>query len=898
MTRRILAAAASGIVALSTPVPAQAEPEPPVYGRVVTVAGTGEQGYSGDGWPATQARLGDLLSIAVGPDGSVHITDHLNKRLRRVDPEGVIDTVPGTRGLRSPETDGPEHDGWIYSPSNGPTASAVAADGTLYLATDQEIRRYGRDGKHTVIGGNGELGFTDGNGGDGGPATEAWIYEPRDIAVTDDGSVYVADYHNGRIRRIDPHGVISTVAGGGNSSAAEGKPATRADLDAPAGVAVAADGTVYFVQEGDGTVYRVGPDGLLSHAVDLAGRGRVGGIDVADDGTLYLTDLSRGLVLEAGADGTTAPVGPRLGGRLQDLAVGPNGDLYVAGIAQVLRLVRDGETAPADPPEPATSRWADDEPGTVHPVAGTGTLLEVPVPPGQEPPPGASGVAVGPDGSVYVAEPAGHRVRRIGQDGKAEPFAGTGVKGGDGDGKPAERATLSGPSDVAADAEGNVYIADAGNNRIRRVDADGIISTVTTVEAPRGVAVDRTGAVYVTTGETVARLDARERAVPVAGGGDRWADEADDAPARQADLTGPNAVAVGPDGTVYLTEDGRPAVRAVRPDNVLVTVAGSAYRDRDEGGFAGDGGPATRAELNHPDGVAVGPDGARYVADTYNNRIRRIAPNGTIATVAGTGERADRGDGGPATEAALTEPTDLAFGADGALYVTGTATGRVRRIAPDGTISTLADLAPPDRAERATDTQLSQVRSLAVGVDGTVYVAETSGKVYAVAGDGTLQPVGSDLPARPSVSGHLAAGADGSLYLGIDEIARRTPDGTATIVAATSRSRRNPGRTCRPPPRASGSPISRPARTAPSTWPTARPCTPCTTAGSIRCSPTRARWVASRSVRTARCTRSSGTGCSGRSTAAGRSRWPATASRSRRPPRRRPRTAVRHWRRR
>ncbi len=186
---------------------------------------------------------------------------------------------------------------------------------------------------------------------------------------------------------------------------------------------------------------------------------------------------------------------------------------------------------------------------------------------------------------------------------------------------------------------------------------------------------------------------------------------------------------------------------------------------------------------NHPSGGALGRDGSRYIADTYNNRVRRVDARGTITTVAGTGRYADNGDGGPATKAALAEPTGVDVGPDGTLYVL-TSSNKVRAVGPNGTISTLADL-DPERAHRATDTAFAGLDSFAVGADGTVYLASTSG-VYATKPGGDLRPVHLDTPlsafaehgpTTPPRSAPLATGPDGSLYLVPGAALRAYPDG-------------------------------------------------------------------------------------------------------------------------
>jgi glucose/arabinose dehydrogenase len=215
-------------------------------------------------------------------------------------------------------------------------------------------------------------------------------------------------------------------------------------------------------------------------------------------------------------------------------------------------------------------------------------------------------VAAMPDGGFVVADSTDYRVRRVGASGRIKTIAGTGVPGYSGDGGPGELAQLSGPSGLAAMADGSVLIADLSNNRIRRVAPDGTISTF----AGNGTA-------------------------GFAGDG---------GPATTAQLRFPDAVAVARDGSVLIADRGNERVRRVSPGGTITTVAGDGTA-----GFTGDGGPAAAAELNGPVGVAVAPDGGVLIADSENQRVRRVSPDGTITTVAGTGTLGYSGDGGPAT---------------------------------------------------------------------------------------------------------------------------------------------------------------------------------------------------------------------------------------------------------
>jgi hypothetical protein len=253
-----------------------------VFGQVITtVAGTVVWGHSGEGIPATQAQLNNPFDVAVAPDGSLLIADTGNNSIRRVGPDGLITTLAG-----------PVFEA-IYSGDGGPASQADAAlnpigiaigtDGSVYIAEylNNRIRRIRPNGIITTVAGDGGTGFS----GDGGPATQAMLGNSTGIAVAVDGSVFIADRSNDRIRRVGPDGIITTVAGSGSGGgfSGDGGPATQAKLSNPEDVAVAADGSVLIADRGNRRIRRVGLDGIIT---TLAGNGS--GFGFSGDGSLAI----------------------------------------------------------------------------------------------------------------------------------------------------------------------------------------------------------------------------------------------------------------------------------------------------------------------------------------------------------------------------------------------------------------------------------------------------------------------------------------------------------------------------------------------------------------------------------------------------------------------------------
>jgi len=262
------------------------------------------------------------------------------------------------------------------------------------------------------------------------------------------------------------------------------------------------------------------------------------------------------------------------------------------------------------------------------------------------------------DGNLVVTDCLGGHVYQLAAGGVATVIAGTGVSstagGLSGEGVPALEADIHCPADAGADADGNLLVVDHANNRIRAIGFDGLIDTIIG-SGPIGTASDD---------------------------GDRLGDGG---PALQATLQEPWALAFGPDGLLYFADRDNHAIRTVDSAGIIATIAGTGDR-----GFGGDGGLAIEAQMSRPLGIAVDAAGNLYIADSDNHVIRRVDTHGIITTFAGTGEAGNSGDGGPATEAEINDPNGVAIDAEGNLYFADDVAMVIRRVALDGTISTVA----------------------------------------------------------------------------------------------------------------------------------------------------------------------------------------------------------------
>ena len=333
---------------------------------------------------------------------------------------------------------------------------------------------------------------------------------------------------------------------------------------------------------------------------------------------------------------------------------------------------------------------------------------------------GVSGITADTAGNIYFADVSNHRVRKINTSGIVTTIAGTGTAGYLGDGGPATAARLSAPYGIVADMAGNIYIGDAGNNRIRMISAAGTISTV----AGTG-----TGGF----------------------GGDGGA-------ATAAQLSSPAGVALDIQGNLYVADVLNNRVRMVSPAGTITTVAG-----RGTSGYSGDGGAATGARLDQPLSIAVDGGGNIYISDQFNNRIRKVDVWGDITTLAGNGTAAYGGDGGPASAAMLNRPFGVAIDSFGDLYFSDWGNYRVRKIAFANHIPTFVsgsfdsaalcegtnvDISSLLRVNDADTAQVLTWKVLTGAMHGTIAASYTT-----TASAGIVSPAGITYTPVPGYSG-------------------------------------------------------------------------------------------------------------------------------------------------
>lgn len=729
-------------------------------GVITTVAGNGAPGYSGDNGLAVNAQLQRPNGLAFDANGNLYISDSGANVVREIAAgTGIITTVAGNGTQGSTGNNGPA----ISAELNVPLGLAVDANGNLYIGTYGAIREVAAGtGTITTYAGNGTIGYS----GDNGPATRATIGTPAALAFDAKGDLYFVDSQEDVVREIAAGTqVITTVAGKGPRSygsafSGDGGPATGAQLNSPNGLAVDSTGNLYIADTDNYALREVtAADGIIQTIAggptSLSKQGGDGGpatsayfsfvdcVAIDKSGNLYIADswLNRirkiTLPVNPPSGTTAAPTFKIAAGTyataqtvtISDTTPGAGIDLVINGTAVTTNS--EGYHGPLSvsgsatfqaiavapgylPSAPVTAAYTITTPpnSLISTVAGSGVFGSSGNggPAAQMEFEELDGLAVDSSANLYAVDRNAGLVWEINHaTGVASIVAGDGSYSltNLGDGGPATSAGLYGPTHVAVDHAGNLYIADTYNNRVRMVSAqtgtittyagggsysstygDGGLATAAYLWGPEGLAFDAAGNLYIAdSGDHRIRKVAAATGIitTVAGGGTQGL--GDGGPATSAVLSSPQDVAFDTTGNLYILDAFTERVRMVAASTgIITTVAGNG-----DAGFAGDGGPATSAQIM-PEGIAVDGSGNLYISNWQE--IRMVpAGGGNITTVVGTGYPGFEGDGGAAAMAEFGA-MGIAFDKSGNLYIADESNGRIREVTyPDPAASPVFSLA-------------------------------------------------------------------------------------------------------------------------------------------------------------------------------------------------------------
>jgi sugar lactone lactonase YvrE len=585
-------------------------------------------GRSGGDGTGAAARFRFPHGIAIDVVGNLYVADSSNSTIRKITPAGVVTTLAGTPGVTG-SADG----NGAAAKFNYPRGIAADSASNLYVADthNHTIRKITSAGVVTTLAGSARMiGRADGNG------DVARFSGPTGIAVDEGGNVYVADTGNYTIRKITPAGVVTTLAGtaglpicitrGCGSTDRDGFGATARFYN-PHDIAIDTAGNLY-VADG-GMIRKVSPAGMVTTLTMPEGAGDIsGGLGIATDpaGNLYVTDVAIRKIASAGvvtilaggmkgsADGSgTAAQFAYPSGIVADAA----GNLYVSDTNNhTIRKVTPAGAVTTLAGTAGMTEYDSDLPGSAD---GGGAAARFNTP---------TGIAADAAGNVYVADSGNSTIRKIMPGGIVTTFAGAaGVMGRtDGNGAAARFDSLIG---IVTDTVGNMYVAGAGNNTIRKITSAG---EVTTLAAPTGIgiltggiAIDAGSNLYVSDLLSIHKITSAGVATTLAGGMIGSADGSGAA----AQFNYPHDIASDAAGNLYVADTYNHTIRKITPAGLVTTLAGTA-------GVAGSvDGTGAAARFNNPKGIAVDAVGNVYVADTENSTIRKITPTGNVSTVAG-----------------------------------------------------------------------------------------------------------------------------------------------------------------------------------------------------------------------------------------------------------------------
>jgi sugar lactone lactonase YvrE len=638
----------------------------------------------------------------------------------------------------------------------------VSPKGDIYIArrAHNVISRIDQKGMLVNVVGTGASGYS----GDGGPATKAQLKVPAGLTFDTKGNLYIADRGNHRVRKINKEGIITTVAGNGTAGfSGDGGPATQASLNLPSGLAVDRKGNLYISDRSNNRVRMVNSRGIIK---TIAGNGNEGyhgdnmlalkatldkpfGLALDKDNNLYIADRGNNRIRKIDSSGLISTVAGDGGFYF----IGDNGPSYRASIAGPTDVAVDGKGNIYIADRNNNRIRMVDSLGMIHTIMGTGqqdyngdselareTNLHLPF-----------GVSLDKNGDLLVIDRSHYRIRKLVMKGnKVTTVAGNGVKQFGGDGGPAQGANVEFPHGIDVDSKDNVIFADKAHYRIRKINTKGIISTIVG-NGIRGNTGDGKPALKASIFPTRMRLNHKDeiffispsgfvslvRKVNTKGIINEYITTGD-ADYQKAVLASGSGVstrsditvisqfsdlAVDKKGNLYLADRINHQIRKLAPNGKIKTIAGTG-----DSSYFGDGGPATKAAFRDPVAITLDKAGNLYVADAANNMIRKINTKGIISTIAGNGKHKDSGDGGPALKASLRSIDSLVFSPVGELHIVETNTHHIRKIKKDGTIVTVAGR-PGIQGNfgdggPATKAMLKQPADIAFDSKGNMYITD------------------------------------------------------------------------------------------------------------------------------------------------------------------------------
>ena len=619
---------------------------------VTTLSGSD---YARDGM-GSQAQFNSPHDTAVDALGNVYVTDTNNGRIRKISPTGIVTTFAGsTRGY----ADGTG----TAAQFTNPRGITIDIAGNLYVLDFSKIRKITPTGIVSTLAGS-TAGYADGQG------EAAQFNSPYGITVDASGNIYVADTFNHRIRKITATGLVSTIAG--STAGFVDETGILAKFNTPYSLVVDNSGTIYVTDYGNSKIRKINTNGVVTTFA--------GSTSGYADGT-----------------GTAA----KFSG-FREITMDASGTIYVADTNNN-RIRKITSAAVVTTIAGSTSGLTD----------GTGIAAQFSFP---------YGVSTDASGNIYVADSGNQRIRKITTTGVVTTLAGTTRTVVD---TSVENAQYNSPYGIAHDALGNVYIADSFNHRIRKITPTGFVTTLAgstagfadgtganaQFNAPYGITVDALGNVFVAdrNNNKIRKISPTGVVTTIAGSTRGFADGA----GTVAQFSSPSDLAIVADGTIYVADSNNHSIRKISSAGVVSTIAGSTS------GFTD--GIGTAAKFNLPHGLVVDRFENIYVADTYNNRIRKITPSGVVTTIAGSTLGFTDGT---VTAAQFNFPWGISIDARDNLYIADRLNNRIRKISSTGVVTTIAGSTLGLTDSSGTAAQFNSPSAISIDSEGKMYVAD------------------------------------------------------------------------------------------------------------------------------------------------------------------------------
>jgi sugar lactone lactonase YvrE len=612
-------------------------------GRIDLVAGQlgGQGNIDGTG---SAARFFSPESVAIDAAGNVYVADTYNSTIREISPDGVVTTIAG-----APDKGGSLDGTSTNALFNYPQGITIDSAGNIYVAdtSNQTIRKISSSGVVTTFAGTvGVAGFANGNG------TAAQFAYPQGLTTDAAGNVYVADSGNNVIRMITPAGVVTTLAGTGSAGATNGM-AAAAQFNHPDAVAIDASGDVFVADTNNSVIREISAAGMVTTLAGSAGNaGWANGTGVAAQfdhpqsvaidisGNLFVTDTFDGTIREVTPAGvvTTLAGKPYVTGFTDgtgaaalfsspwSIVVDAADNLYVADFGN--------DTIRKIAPAAAVTTFAGTAP---HPGSVDGTQSAAQFN-------GPYAAATDPSGNMYIADTANNTIRKITPAGVSSTLAGTAGVTGSNDGT-GGAAQFNSPQGIFFGASGSLYVTDTGNDTIRQITTAGVVTTLAGTagtkgstngtgsaalfSSPQGVVTDTSGNVYVadTGNDTIRKIASGGVVTTLAG--TAGVTGSTDAVGTAAQFDAPTGLAVDTSGNVYVADSGNYTIREVSPAGQVTTIAGVAGQPGNADGTGTD------ARFNAPTGIAIDSGSNLYVVDSFYRIIREVTPAAVVTTVAG-----------------------------------------------------------------------------------------------------------------------------------------------------------------------------------------------------------------------------------------------------------------------